>query len=75
MLTSDNWIALIVGFGVPYILLISWIVVKLGKHDTALALLIQQVNPPGDKSLRELLHDIQVEQARMNIPNPSSHQG
>jgi len=43
---------------------LSWIVRKLAAHDTALALLVQQVNPPGDKSLRELLHDIQLEQAR-----------
>lgn len=68
MLTVNDWVTLIVGFGVPYIMLFAWIIVKLGKHDTALALLIQQVNPPGDKSLRELLHDIQLEQVRITSP-------
>lgn len=37
---------------------------KLADHDTALTVLIQQVNPPGDKSLRELLTEVRIEQAR-----------
>lgn len=36
----------------------------LAAHDTALALLIQQVMPPGQKTLRDLLQEIQVETAR-----------
>ena len=34
------------------------------RHDTALAVLIEQVNPPGGKSLRELLNDLQLEMVR-----------
>lgn len=63
-LTSSDLIALLAAFGVPYCSLMAWIILKLGRHDTALALLVQQVNPPGDKSLREMLKDIQLEQAR-----------
>jgi hypothetical protein len=44
-----------------------WVLRKLFAHDTALALLVAQVNPPGDKSLREILHDIQLEEARRTI--------
>lgn len=40
-----------------------WIVRKLGQHDIALALLLQTVNPPDAKSLREMLNEIQTEQA------------
>ena len=43
----------------------GWVVAKLGKHDSALAILIQAVNPPGDKSLREMIHEVQLEQARV----------
>ncbi len=41
---------------------------KLNDHETALAILIQQVNPPGDKSLRSLIQEIQLEQARHSVP-------
>lgn len=67
-----------VGTGLGVVLLGSWIsfcvwvVKKLGSHDTALALLIQQVNPPGDKSLREILHDMQVKQAEINVHHSSN---
>jgi len=36
----------------------------LAAHDTALALLIQAVMPPGQPSLRDILQSIQVETAR-----------
>lgn len=49
--------------------LMAWIVRQLFQHaqelalvNQALSVLIQQVNPPGDKSLRELMHEIQLDQ-------------
>lgn len=42
-----------------------WNVKKLNLHDLALTRLIEQVNPPGDKSLRELLHEIELKQVRL----------
>lgn len=41
---------------------IGYIYKKQGTQDVALALLIQQVNPPGEPSLRSMLHDIQTQQ-------------
>lgn len=35
----------------------------LNHHEVALAILIQQVNPPGEKSLRELLNDLRLQVA------------
>lgn len=60
LLVISPFILSIIGF-------LSWVVKKLGTHDTSLALLIQQVNPPGDKSLRELLTDLRVEQGKISI--------
>lgn len=50
------------------IIFMTWVVKKLSQHDTALALLVQQVNPPGDKSLRTLLQEIQLKQAESIVP-------
>lgn len=47
----------LMGFG-------AWIVRKIGTHDTALALLVQAVNPPGGKSLRDLMQEFQLELVR-----------
>lgn len=41
----------------------AWIVRKIGIHDTALAILVSQVDPPNGKSLRDILYDIQIKQA------------
>ena len=43
----------------------AWIVKKLGQHDSALAVILQQLNPPGSKSLRDLMIEIKIEQARI----------
>lgn len=46
----------------------AWIVKKLGQHDTALKIILLQLNPPGEKSLRDMLTEIRVEQARQGPP-------
>jgi hypothetical protein len=56
--------ALLVGLEAVIVSFLVWVVKKISAHDTALALLIQQVNPPGDKSLRMILGEIQIEAAR-----------
>jgi len=67
--------AIFSGVGVALLLAImafgTWIVRKISTHDTALALLVQAVNPPGGKSLRDLMQEFQLELVR----NTSSKSG
>lgn len=55
---SSGLLVSLAGFG-------AWIVRKLTTHDAALAVIVQQVNPPGGKSLRDIVQEIQIEQARI----------
>ena len=48
---------------------LGWIARKVLTHDAALAVLIDQVNPPGRASLRELLGSLSSEVAVINIRN------
>jgi hypothetical protein len=68
-----NWLEILLsGMATTLVTIVAgaawWVLRKLFAHDIALALLVAQVNPPGDKSLRELLHDIQLEEARRTVP-------
>lgn len=51
----------------------AWIIIKLFQHDTALALLLQQVNPPGQKSLRDLVDDVRLAQASQSAKDGASN--
>lgn len=64
-------VAVMTVFLIAAISLFSYIIKKLSAHDTALAVLLQAVSPPGDKSLRALLQEIQLDQARATTPNVS----
>lgn len=68
MLTANDWVGLVVGFGVPYIGFMAWVTQKLQRHDTALALMLQELQPPGGKSLRAILLELQIQQARQEPP-------
>lgn len=68
-------VAVLTVFMIAAISLFTFIIKKLSQHDTALAVLVQAVSPPGDKSLRALLQEIQLDQARATTPNPGGHTG
>jgi len=73
--TDINLIVALSPFGTLLLSAMGWALVKLSKHDTALALLIQQVMPAGEKSLRVILQEIKEEQIRTNAnlpPTPPS---
>jgi hypothetical protein len=78
MLSGSSLITLLAGLEAPTLVFFAWVVRKLGVHDTALAVLVQSVNPVGEKSLRAIVNEIQLEQARQqptsttNITNTSS---
>lgn len=60
--------AIFSGVGVAVLLAVltfgAWIVKKISTHDTALAILVQTVNPPNGKSLRDLMQEFQLELVR-----------
>jgi hypothetical protein len=65
---SVDWVAIasvvVAAIELPTISLIVYILKKLGQHDTALALIIAQVNPVGAPSLQSILNDIKLQMAR-----------
>jgi len=66
-MTQGDWIAVLTAIlilvGGALIATIGWIVRKLMVHDSALAVLVAAVNPPGDKSLRDLLYELKIQVA------------
>ncbi len=48
---------------------VGWLVLRVVSHDTALAVLVEQVNPPNKPSLRDLLGDLKTEVAVTNARN------
>ena len=66
-MTQTDWVSLFVVIiaiiGGALFATIGWILRKLNMHDSALAVLVQQVNPPGDKSLRDLLYELKIQVA------------
>lgn len=66
-MTTTDWITVLAVvatiLGGALLATIGWIVRKLMIHDSALAVLVAAVNPPGDKSLRDLLYELKVQVA------------
>jgi len=66
-MTQGDWIAVLTAIlivvGGSLVATIGWIVRKLMVHDSALAVLVAAVNPPGDKSLRDLLYELKIQVA------------
>ena len=66
-MTTNDWITVLAVIatilGTALIATIGWIVRKLMVHDSALAVLVAAVNPPGDKSLRDLLYELKIQVA------------
>jgi hypothetical protein len=55
---------------VPFVIgFFVWIVKKLYQHDSALAVLIEEVKPPGRMSLRELLAELKLETVKAQASN------
>lgn len=66
-MTTTDWITVLAVvatiLGGALLATIGWIVRKLMIHDSALAVLVAAVNPPGDKSLRDLLYELKIQVA------------
>ncbi|MGH7238780.1 MAG: hypothetical protein ACREHG_01810 [Candidatus Saccharimonadales bacterium] len=66
-MSTNDWITVLAVvttiLATSLIATIGWIVRKLMVHDSALAVLIAAVNPPGDKSLRDLLYELKIQVA------------
>lgn len=52
----------------------GWMARRLVIHDSALAVLVEQVNPPGKESLRELLDDLRRDVAVISHNNPERNE-
>lgn len=70
MTTSAQLLLAIIGPVLAALLAgVGWLILRVISHDTALTVLVEQVNPPGKPSLREILGDLRTEVAVTNARN------
>lgn len=58
VMTTAEIITLIAAAEIPFFGFFGWMIRKLFTHDTALAILMNEVKPPHEKSLRTLVNEI-----------------
>lgn len=76
-MNTDDWVTIAAAFGgsitTSLIVFMAHIYKKLTAHDVALAVLINQVNPPNEKSLRELITELRIDAAHSSGPTIVQH--